>query len=94
MVYNILVIKTFLNKLKNLRGVKIFSIFLLIFLLGTYVKIFALGPGPFTPGVELDPECAPGSTDCFVEFNSFSLSLHNLTYIIDLIDYYFVVVVT
>jgi hypothetical protein len=40
--------------------------FLFVFLLGTYVKIFAIG-SPYAPGDTLDPACAPGEVNCIVQ---------------------------
>ena len=50
------------HNIKTPIWLKIFSVFLFVFLLGSYVKIFAL----FTPGQTLDPNCAPGATGCTV----------------------------
>ena len=64
------------NKLKIPMWIKIFSIFLFFILLGSYIKIFASGSGPFAPGTELDPDCVPGEVNCIV-VGSNGLSLNS-----------------
>lgn len=44
---------------------KIFSVVLFIFLLGAYMKIFAIG-SPYNAGDTLNPACAPGEVNCYV----------------------------
>lgn len=53
---------------KENRSIVFTLFFLLAFSIGTYA--FATYPGtPFYPGDTLDPGCAPGDTNCYVDFS-------------------------
>lgn len=63
------------NKLIIPLKLKIFLIFVFVLLFVSYTKIFALGgTGPFSPGTELDPGCAPGSVNCIIIPDNLSLN--------------------
>lgn len=53
----------------NLNKVKLFSVFFLVVLFASYIRLFAVGL-PYNPGDTLDPNCAPGDVDCTVEFTT------------------------
>lgn len=54
---------------------KVFLVLIFVLLFTSYSKIFALGgTGPFAPGTELDPGCAPGDVNCIVFLNNISLT--------------------
>ena len=61
--------KSKISKFYNLRWPKFLAIFLFFLLFGAYTQIFAV----FAPGSTLDPNCAPGSTDCRVEDNKWDI---------------------
>lgn len=55
--------------------IKIFLILFFVLFFASYSKIFALGgTGPFLPGTELDPGCAPGSVNCIIIPDNLSLN--------------------
>lgn len=55
-------LKTFISK----HYPKILSVLFFTLLFAAYAKIFAIG-SPYQPGATLDPACAPGDTNCFVQ---------------------------
>ena len=62
-----------LNSLKS-HWPKILATCLFLLLIGSYVKIFAIG-SPYAPGATLDPECPPGEINCTVLITSGGTSL-------------------
>lgn len=58
-------------KQHKIPAVTILSLFLLIVLVKTFA---AAPPGGYAPGATLDPDCAPGSTDCIVTSGGGTLS--------------------
>ena len=58
--------KTKISHLLKNHWSKLLSVSFFILLLGAYVNIFAID-NPFSPGQTLNPNCAPGSTNCYID---------------------------
>ncbi len=55
-------------KKSTFRYPKLLTGFLFVLLFGAYISVFATPPGsPYQAGETLDPSCAPGDTNCFVQ---------------------------